>query len=96
MIVIFSQWLRSFPFESRAKIHVQKRPDIPLSSPTNRGGFHVRKKKQNVGRREVKKQAKNVFFWLPNQPTFSSFSDHHEPPTASKAPPLMSMTTTPN
>jgi hypothetical protein len=46
MIVIFGQyWLRSFPFESRAKIHVQKRPDIPLSSPINRGGFHVRKKK---------------------------------------------------
>jgi hypothetical protein len=68
MIVIFSQWLRSFPFESRAKIHVQKRPDIPLSSPTNRGGFHIRKKK--LREKRGKKTSQKCFFLVAQPANF--------------------------
>jgi hypothetical protein len=70
MIVIFSQWLRSFPFESRAKIHVQKRPDIPLSSPTNRGGFHVRKKKTKCREKRGKKTSQKCFFLVAQPANF--------------------------
>ncbi|KAJ7010082.1 hypothetical protein NC653_000726 [Populus alba x Populus x berolinensis] len=40
MILTLSQWLGSFPTESKAEIFPQCRQDCPLPPPINRGGFH--------------------------------------------------------
>ena len=56
-IPTLSQWLGSFPTESRAEIFPQYRQDCPLPPPINRGGFNGQKKGEN----RVQSQPKNLF-----------------------------------
>uniref|UniRef100_A0A6M2F7F8 Uncharacterized protein n=1 Tax=Populus davidiana TaxID=266767 RepID=A0A6M2F7F8_9ROSI len=59
MIPTLSQWLGSFPTESRAKRFPQYRQDFPLPPPINRGGFHGLKGGEN----RVQTQQKTSFFF---------------------------------
>jgi hypothetical protein len=65
MMVTFDQQLGSFLFESRAKIHAQKRSDVPFSSLINMMKFVQNKERK--GGKERGETTKNhlLFFSCP-------------------------------
>ena len=86
-IPTLSQWLGSFPTESRAEIFPQYRQDCPLPPPINRGGFNGQKK-EKIGSKVSQKTCFPADFC-----TFTiSFSLHRDlqppPPSSPVFPPF--------
>jgi hypothetical protein len=65
-MVTFGQWLESFLFESRFKIHVKETPHTSLPSSVNMGEFCA-VAREKIGREE---RQKNIVFLYAQSATF--------------------------